>query len=197
MQIKLSLLLIVVAAGLLFVTLTVQTEHPPLPDLGPVGSFSLIDQDGRPVRRADLLGSVWVANFIFTRCAGPCPVMTSTLQMVKEKLPSGVRFVSFTVDPDHDNAALLHEYAGRYEADLKSWSFLTGDKQTVLDLAAGLKLSAAGSSPGDFVHSSRFVVVDRTGIVRGMPRVVDADLTVDEEELKAFIDLVHRTHVEN
>src|SRR2546421_10383981 len=76
-------------------------------DLGAVADFSLTDQNGRTVSRSDLLGKVWVASFIFTRCTTLCPQVSATLsQLQQETSPkAGVMLVSFTVDPDHDTPA--------------------------------------------------------------------------------------------
>ena len=50
-----------------------RAEHRPLPVLGQVADFTLTNQDGKITTLADLTNHVWVADIIFTRCAGPCP----------------------------------------------------------------------------------------------------------------------------
>src|SRR3989338_1151105 len=77
----------------------------PLPTYCEVPMFSLVDQDGQIVTRSSLEGSVWVADFIFTRCAGQCPLMSQRMAMLQEafvRLPQ-VRCISFSVDPAYDS----------------------------------------------------------------------------------------------
>src|SRR5688500_13074170 len=85
----------------------------PLPD------FKLTERSGKAVSKADLAGKVWVASFVFTRCSGPCPAVTATVARLHSELAgeSGVRFVTFTVDPDRDDPGELKKYAERYRAD--------------------------------------------------------------------------------
>jgi len=120
----------------------------------------------------DLRGAPWVADFIFTRCRGPCPLMTRRMAELGEVLPGEVRRVSFTVDPEHDSPEVLAEYAERYEAP-RSWLFLTGPRPRMWELAVeGFKLGVAfsGGAPNDhglITHSTRFVLVDAEGRIRG------------------------------
>src|SRR6516225_7165149 len=80
--------------------------YTPLPphDYGPVGPFSLMERSERTVTKNDLLGKVWVASFVFTRCTGPCPQVTATMARIQKDLDlktrSDLRLVTFTIDPD-------------------------------------------------------------------------------------------------
>src|SRR5262245_3008746 len=105
------------------------------PDLypEPVGDFALTERSGRTVTNADLLGKVWVASFVFTRCTGPCPQVSGTVARLQKDLEGekDVRLVTFTVDPEHDNANELREYAAHFGAYPDRWLFLTGKEQEV------------------------------------------------------------------
>src|SRR5262249_36754388 len=85
----------------------------PLSDIGPVGDFALTNQDGRVISLNDLRGHVWIADIIFTRCAGPCPRMTRQMKELEEALPAGssTRLVTLTTDPTNDTPAVLKAYA--------------------------------------------------------------------------------------
>jgi protein SCO1/2 len=102
-------------------------------ELGAVGDFTLTDQEGRAVSRSQLLGKVWVASFIFTRCATLCPQVCATLAQLQEQIRTepDVRLVSFSVDPDEDTPAVLKKYAARFGADPERWLFLTGKRDKV------------------------------------------------------------------
>src|SRR5262245_34323723 len=88
-------------------------------DLGPVPHFALTERDGRTVTDQDLLGKVWIASFVFTRCMGPCPQVAATLTQLQSEFVgrADVRLVTFTVDPEYDSPRELDEYAARFRAD--------------------------------------------------------------------------------
>ena len=148
----------------------------PLPVLGQVPDFSLIERSGQAVSLKDLKGQVWVADFVFTHCAGPCPLLSRRMQSLQEPLADqpGVRLVSFSVDPERDTPEVLAEYAKRYSAGDR-WLFLTGEKESLywlimdgfkLGVDDGSAVNAGVPGPGTITHSTRFVLVDREGRIR-------------------------------
>lgn len=110
---------------------------PDLPRLGEVPAFTLIERSGQPVTRADLLGKVWIANFLYTRCPSECPLMSHALAQLQDALAAerDVRLVSMTVDPEYDTPEVLTHYAQRFAAHPQRWLFLTGEKATLFRLA--------------------------------------------------------------
>ena len=136
--------------------------HGQLPD------FSLTDQRGAPFGLSDLHDKVWVADFIFTSCATICPPMTVQMAILQDEFAAkDVHFVSFSVDPERDAPEVLRRYADNYGADGNRWSFLTGQKETIYQLAhEGFSL-ATGHRGSEILHSTRFVLVDRNQQVRG------------------------------
>jgi len=162
---------------------------PEPPRLGTLPDFRLVERSGRPVALADLRGPPGVADFIFTQCAGACPAMTARMARLRRELPAGVRSVSFTVDPGHDTPAALARYATTFGAD-EGWLFLTGPQKDLYLLSTGgFKLAAMEVLPaereaggdGPFLHSSKFVLVDGAGLVRGY-----YDST-DEQAMRALV----------
>jgi len=141
------------------------TRFYPLPD------FSLTDQTDKTVTLSDLKGRVWIADFIFTHCSGTCPVMTDQMRKLHDTLPAEIRMVSITVDPDRDTPKALATYAAEHGATRERWLFLTGDKQSLYDLCVkGFKLpiDETGGTPAEpIAHSTRFVLVDQQGEIRG------------------------------
>ncbi len=138
-----------------------------LPSYGVVPDFALTAQSGQNFRGQALHGDVWVADFIYTRCPGPCPRMSSQMREVGDALKGAVdvRLVSFTVDPAYDTPPVLAEYAQRYHADPSRWYFLTGPGDTLQHLARDVfKLNNVG---GMLEHSTRFVLIDRQSRIRG------------------------------
>jgi cytochrome oxidase Cu insertion factor (SCO1/SenC/PrrC family) len=145
--------------------------QPEIPVFYPAPDFSLTERSNRTVTLENLRGKVWVADFIFTSCAGMCPVMSGKMQRLQATLPAGVGFVSFTVDPERDTPEVLTAYAKRYGADPERWLFLTGPKDALHRLSRdGFKLAleeATGTVIEPITHSSRFVLVDKAGQIRG------------------------------
>ena len=143
------------------------TSSSPLPSLGLVPDFTLTDQAEHEFRSADALKrKVWIADFIFTHCPGPCPRMTSLLRKVEDQLSDepDVRFVSFTVDPSRDTPQVLADYARQFKVREGQWFFLTGTEQALNQLSQhAFKL---GDVDGKLEHSTRFVIVDKFGRIR-------------------------------
>lgn len=150
-------------------------ESPPV--YGEIPDFRLTNQSGKPFALADLKGKIWIADFIFTRCAGVCPLMSSKMRELQKPFESEprMRFVSFTVDPDYDRPSVLEEYAKRYQAAPDRWFFLTGDKAMLYALSEKHFLLGVGEIPeaereaADQAvrHSSKFALIDSGGRVRG------------------------------
>lgn len=164
------------------------------PSFGRVPAFSLTDQEGRPVSLDALRGSVWVAGFIFTRCAGQCPLITQEMARLAEEFRSvpSVRFVSFSVDPDYDRPAVLADYATHQRAATDRWAFVTGAQAEVWALCRdGFRL-AVGENPADasepVTHSLRLVLVDGEARIRGYYDAGEPDrLARLREDLKALV----------
>ena len=113
-------------------------KSPPV--LGLLPEFELTDQAVETFGSRQLRGKAWIANFIFTRCTATCPAQTAKIsefqgQLQDSPLWDEVRFVSFTVDPEHDTPQVLSEYAKNANADAQHWKFLTGERETFGDLA--------------------------------------------------------------
>ena len=139
----------------------------PLPILGDVPSFQLTSQTGETFERNALDGHVWVADFIFTSCPGPCPRMSSQMHEIQTATADtpDVKLVSFTVDPGHDTPEVLAAYGKHFLAQPGRWYFLTGPQNRLDEIGrTGFKLNPVD---GSLDHSTRFVLVDRTARVRG------------------------------
>jgi protein SCO1/2 len=159
-------------------------REKPLPVFGEIPQFVLLNQQGRKFDRAALDGHVWIADFIYTNCDSSCPRMSSKMRAIQGATGPDLQLVSFSVDPERDTPAALEEYGKKYSADEKRWTFLTGSHDTLemLDHDA-FKL---GSLSMD--HSTRFVLVDKKGQVRGYYGLFDGDsvtrLTKDAARLE-------------
>ena len=151
-------------------------KKPKLPVLHKVPEFALTNQFGKKLTLSDLRGDIWLADIIFTRCAGPCPRITRQFADIQSKLSANqpVKLVTLTADPAFDSAEVLKKYGERFGADNQRWVFLTGPKKDIYQLAMdGLMLAVQEKSPQEqtsiddlFIHSTIFVLVDKAGSVR-------------------------------
>ena len=142
-----------------------------LPRHWSVPDFALTERTGQTVKLADFAGQVWVADFFYTTCPGPCPTMSSRLSEVQKQLGTDprLRLVSISIDPEKDTPAVLKLYAEKFHATDR-WLFLTGPKAGIYSLARdGFKLPLAEpATPGaQIIHSTRLVLIDQSGTVRG------------------------------
>ncbi len=163
-----------------------QGESEALPVLYPLPPFALQSDKDEPLNRESLLGNVWITDFIFTSCAGPCPEMTRSMAALAERLAlySDVRFVSISVDPETDTPAVLSAYGAKFGADPARWDFLTGTPEEIQALAVeGFKV---GSIDDPVIHSTKFCLVDKSGQVRGYYT------GTDEAEIDALVAAVHQ-----
>jgi protein SCO1/2 len=139
----------------------------PLPSLGQIPQFDLISSTGQPFDSHTLDDHIWVANFIYTTCDGPCPMMSHQMRGIQNSTAAtpDVKLVSFTVDPKHDTPEALAKYARFFKADDSRWYFLTGEVARLNDL--GLNAFKLNGVNGDLSHSTRFVLVDAHRRMRG------------------------------
>ncbi len=135
-----------------------------------VPEFALIDQNNQPATDKTLRGKPWVAAFIFTNCAGPCPMMSTNMAKLQRRVPdANLRLVSFTVDPQRDTPEVLKRYAHSLGADEARWSFFTGSPDAMQRVANGMLMAAKPATETEpILHSTKFLLVDRSGGVRGI-----------------------------
>lgn len=172
-----------------------ESADGPLPVLFEIPDFALTNQSGRVITRASLHGQLWLADIIFTHCAGPCPEMTKRMAELQSVIPATqpVRFVTLTTDPGNDTPSVLQSYARRFGAQADRWHFLTGTKRQIADLAVhGLKLTALEKDAGQrenpddlFIHSTIFVLMDKHARARA---VFESDDEAMKPKVLAAID---------
>jgi protein SCO1/2 len=160
---------------LLLLLLSSCTQVKPLPSLGQIPQFDLVSSTGQPFDSRTLDGHIWVANFVYTTCDGPCPMMSHQMRGIQNSTAATpeVKLVSFTVDPVHDTPDVLARYAKFFKADESRWYFLTGEMARLNDL--GLKAFKLTGVNGDLSHSTRFVLVDAHRQMRGFYLSSDDD----------------------
>ena len=140
-----------------------------------VEPFSFVNQDGKTITNADVKGKVYAVEYFFTTCKGICPKMNENMNRIYRAFRGNKNFLilSHTVDPTHDTVGAMKAYSLRFDADPKQWMFLTGTKQNLYNTARySYLISAQDDTAGvkideDFIHDNHFVLIDRTGHLRG------------------------------
>lgn len=162
-----------------------EAREAALPELGHVADFRLTDQDGKPVRAADLEGSVWIGAFMFTRCPTICPRITRRMREVQTAAKQqgvALKLISFSVDPENDTPPVLTAYTREFGLDTANWRFLTGDMATIQKTAEqSFKLALEGKPDSGaehfgILHGSHLVLVDAKRTIRGFYRSSDDDV---------------------
>jgi protein SCO1/2 len=157
-----------------------------------IKNIQLTNQFGKKVSLYDLHGKVLVIDFFFSRCPSICPRLTMSMKRLQDsfvKNDSIVHFISISIDPEHDSATQLRNFADRYNVNHDTWWFATGDKKEIYDFALNeLKASVADTNVDTaFIHTQNFFLVDSNHIVRGY---YDGFDTVQQEKLVRDIPLL-------
>ncbi|NJB82954.1 SCO family protein [Wenyingzhuangia aestuarii] len=159
--------------------------------------FNLTDQNNQTVSNIDYEGKVFVVEFFFTTCPSICPIMNRNMLKVEEKFGDRNDFgiASVTINPSVDTPIKLKKYAENYGVTSLNWHFLTGDRDTIFEIAnKGLNIFA-GLNPeveGGFEHQGFFALVDKNGYLRsrkdnhGNPKIFYQG--IEEEEVALLIE---------
>jgi len=149
-----------------------------------VPPFSFTERSGKTISNQDLAGKIWVADFIYTTCPGPCPLVSANMARLQKSVASdpNVQLVTFTVDPNHDTPPVLAAYADKFGADANRWWFLTGAEKPMDTLIQNgfwqaVQDNQGSAADGGFTvtHSTKLVLVDADGNVRGFYDGVGTD----------------------
>ena len=162
--------------------LSCQRDQGPLPKLGQfeivngdtifhmIPDFNLLNQDSVKVNNSDFASHVYVADFFFTSCPSICPIVKKQMLRIYDRFENDetLKLVSHTIDPKRDTPSKLYKYANALSVDTDKWMFLTGEKDTLMDLAAEYLVSAMEDpeAPGGFDHSGMIVLIDKNRHIR-------------------------------
>ena len=155
-----------------------------------IADFAFVNQLGDTIRKEDMAGKIYVADFFFTTCPTICPVMKKEMLRVYEQFKGdpNFRILSHSIDPSHDTQVVLKDYAEKLGVpDAATWNFLTGDQEKIFEIGQTSYMTttmADDMEPGGFLHSGAFLLVDQQGRIRG---VYDGTKTEQVDRLLADI----------
>ncbi len=168
-----------------------QQEVKPLPIIGQIEivdsdtsyhsipDFEFISSDSNLVNNASLADFIYVSDFFFTSCPSICPVVKKQMLRIYDKYEKDdrIKMVSHTIDPKRDTPEKLKSYAADLNVDTDKWIFLTGSKDSLLDMANEYFVAALEDpdAPGGFDHSGKIILVDKSRHIRSFAEGTDAD----------------------
>jgi protein SCO1/2 len=155
-----------------------------------VSDINLINQHGQPITLDDFDSCIIVANIFFASCAEVCPNMNKQIQVIAEEFQAfpNVRFLTVTIDPEHDSLSVLSTYANAYKADLYKRTFATGSKREIYDWVMNDLLLATEQRGQDFIHDDKVVIIDKSRHIRGILETSGKTLTEKLERVKRIQD---------
>lgn len=133
----------------------------------PVGDFTLLNREGKPVRLADYRGKPLLVSFIYTGCFEVCPTTTRTLQKAVTNTVAVLgadRFniVSIGFNQPFDSPSALKSFATQNGIVFPNWEFLSPAQAILAELTAGFGFSYA-ATPAGFDHITQVTLVDADG----------------------------------
>ena len=141
-----------------------------LPVIGAAADFTLTTQDDVRLSLSDLRGKVVVVTFLYTACPDTCPLLTTQMARIQDRLGrdfgAKVYFVSISVDPEHDTPEILARYADLFHADRSGWSFLTGTNEEIAAVSTAYGVYARPTPGGTVEHTFLTSIVDKRGVLR-------------------------------
>jgi protein SCO1/2 len=141
-----------------------------LPVIGPAPQFTLTTQDGQSMALAALRGKVVAVTFIYTGCPDICPLLTEKMAQVQDELGANfsakIAFASITLDPEHDTAEVLKQYAQLFGVKPEGWAFLTGSPEAIREVAHRYGVFFSRNQDGSIDHTQLTTLIDVDGQMR-------------------------------
>jgi protein SCO1 len=163
-------------------------EHPSLAVIRAAPDFTLVDTRNHGFRLSHIRGRVVLLSFIYTACTTTCPLLTHRMGLLQDRLkragfwPRSASFLSVTVDPEHDSAPVLADYAERFDAVDPNWRFLRDEPARLRSVLAAYDEWTKPLPDGELDHPARVYLIDRRGYIREIYALAFFD------ERQAFID---------
>ena len=202
------LISILLLPSLLYLFLHTGVNHfKPLPFYGPkilseegdtiyheIPEFEFVNHLGKKVGHEDYRGNICVVDFFFTRCPTICPQMSTHMLELQNHFydRKDFKLLSHTVDPRNDTVEVLYDYSKKVHAIDSIWSFVTGPKEEIYEVAfKGYFANAMEDevAPGGFLHSSNLFLIDKEGRIRG---VFDGTSTSEVNSLMDAIGILYQ-----
>ena len=172
-------LILITLSILIFLSISCKEKLPLDKDLTKQ-NYNLINQEGKEVKFPELItGNITVLGFIYTHCPDICPMTTHNMYLTEKQLKENgiddVKFVALSFDPDRDTPEVLKKFAKIRDLDFKSWTLLTGEKNTVDELLRRFDVKAIktdesvdeqGNAEYSMMHTDRISLIDENGILR-------------------------------
>jgi len=139
------------------------TQTPP----EPAPEFTLLDQDGRTLRMADLRGGLTLDEYLDPVCFDSCPLIANQLATAVHSLGSDARSVSvlaIDVNPVFNTVADVRTFTVEHGLDTwAGWHFVTGSSAQVAALLAAYGEGISVPNVGMIGHPQTIYLFGREG----------------------------------
>jgi protein SCO1 len=137
-----------------------------------IADFKFLNQDSAIVTNETFGNKIYVADFFFTSCRTICPIMKTQMLRVYDSIKNDpqILILSHTIDPEYDTVGLLHDFADRLGVKSSKWHFVTGEKDSIYNIAQKSYFATAmedKTDPDGFIHSGAFLLIDKERRIRG------------------------------
>ncbi len=160
-----------------------------------IPNFSFTNQMGEKVTNKTFEGKIYVADFFFTMCPGICPKLTKNMSLLQDsyKNDPNILLISHSVMPWFDTVERLADYATTNGVSLPTWNLVTGDTNTIYDIARNGYFAdedfVKTQDVSDFIHTENFILVDAKGYIRG---VYNGTLSLEVKRLMRHIEILRK-----
>lgn len=166
-----------------------------LPRLSLAPGYGLTTASGDLFTSEDGRGVVTLYSFAYTGCGERCSLIYDKLQAVDAALADypaldpPLRFVTLTLDPEHDTPETLAGFELPFEPQAVEWVWLTGDPARMkLVTGGGFEILYQPQEDGSIFFDPQMALVDGNGILRGQYEMS----RFSAESLVAYIDYLYQ-----
>jgi len=142
-------------------------------------------ETGKKIMLGELKGKKQIMAMVFTSCTYACPLIINDMKKIESQIKrNDVNFLLISIDPKRDTPETLMQYARNNKLDMKRWRLLTGDENSISELAAVLGFKYKKEQDGSFSHSNIINVLNETGEVAYQHFGLNQDVQDVLDELK-------------
>ena len=134
-----------------------------------VGALDFTDADGNPVNLSRFLGKPLVISLVYTSCYHTCPLITENIDHAVKNANNALgidklNVVTIGFDARYDTPERMKAFARNHGVDRPNWHMLSGDSETIGELARQLGFIFF-SSPRGFDHLAQTTILNKNGEV--------------------------------
>ncbi|MBV6492284.1 MAG: SCO1 protein [Turneriella sp.] len=147
----------------------------------------LTDQDGKKMMLHQMEGKYIVLSMFYATCTAICPRIAAEMSRLEKGLSDAqrknTRFALISFDPQRDNPANLTKFKNKMKLS-DAFTLLTGEENTVREIAAALGVNYKKLDDGEYSHSSIFTLLSPTGEIIAQHTGLSMDIAAFREKIR-------------